>query len=91
MSGKAFDDYYRELGAMEHLLASELGCTDSCARDILYLRTRHRHTPELEAELIRLHNSGSPPNMMEFGVTAETQANLLKQALENLDIPLNKL
>lgn len=62
-------------------LIAELGITEECARDILYLRTRNRHSEELEQQLIQLHRDGTPPNMMEFGVTAETQQNLLDQAL----------
>lgn len=47
-------------------LAKELNVSDECAMDVWYLRTRSRHTPELEAELIRLHAQGTPPNMCEF-------------------------
>lgn len=48
-------------------LQKELGVSDSCAADVFYLRTRSRHTPELEAELIRLHKAGTPPNICDFG------------------------
>ena len=48
-------------------LAKELGCSEQCAMDVWYLRTRSRHTPELEEKLITLHNQGTPPNMCEFG------------------------
>jgi len=58
-------------------IMQELGVEESCAADIEYLRTRHRHTPELEAELIRLHAIGRPPNIFEFGVTEETQQALM--------------
>jgi hypothetical protein len=71
------NDYYRSLETMERDIASTLGVTIECARDILYLRTRHRHTQELEDELIRLHSAGTPPNMMDFGVTPETQQALM--------------
>jgi lysophospholipase L1-like esterase len=47
-------------------LAKELNITESCAMDVWYLRTRSRHTPEKEAELIRLHRDGTPPNICEF-------------------------
>lgn len=60
--------------------AKKLGVELSAMNDIGYLRTRHRWTPELEAELIRLHNAGTPPNIMEFGVTEQTQAALMKAA-----------
>lgn len=53
------------------------GYTEECLRDISYLRSRHRHTPELEAELIRLHQAGTPPDVFEFGVTEETQRALM--------------
>lgn len=52
-----------------------------CKEDIEYLRTRSRHTKELEKELINLHIAGTPPNMSEFGVTKETQNNLLDRAM----------
>jgi hypothetical protein len=48
-------------------LATELGVSVSCAYDICYLRSRCRHTDELEQELIELHKKGTPPNMCEFG------------------------
>ncbi len=47
-------------------LAEELNCSDSCALDVMYLRSRSRHTQELEDELIKLHLLGNPPNIMEF-------------------------
>lgn len=34
------------------------GITQDCARDVVYLRERSRHTPELEARLIREHAEG---------------------------------
>lgn len=34
--------------------------------DIWYLRTRSRHTPELEAKLIEFHRKGIRPNINEF-------------------------
>lgn len=72
-------DQYQEVTAKEmEELAKELDISLRCASDVQYLRTRYRHTPELEAELIRLHKEGNPPNISEFGVTQETQANLMK-------------
>ena len=62
--------------------AEQMGLTKECVTDMVYLRTRQRWTPELEAELIRLHQAGTPPNMMEFGVTEETQQNLLDEAMK---------
>jgi hypothetical protein len=61
-----------------------LNVTDACAADIIYLRTRQRHTLELEQQLIRLHELGTPPNIMEFGVTKETQERLMSQVREEL-------
>ena len=60
------DDYHECLTNDIKKLASELNITLECATDVFYLRTRSRHTPELEAELIRLHRVGIPPNMCEF-------------------------
>lgn len=48
-------------------LAKELNVSDACAMDIVYLRTRSRHTPELERELIELYAKGTPPNICDFG------------------------
>lgn len=48
--------------------------------DVEYLRTRNRWTHDLENTLIELHKSGTPPNMMSFGSTKETQQALLDEA-----------
>lgn len=48
-------------------LQKELGISNACVADVMYLRSRSRHTPALEAELIRLHQAGTPPNIYEFG------------------------
>lgn len=61
------DEYYNEMERYLQSLASELGCSVGCATDVWYLRQRSRHTQELEDELIRLHNDGTPPNICEFG------------------------
>jgi hypothetical protein len=72
-------EYYDELEQYMRDLAAELGVSVSCAQDVWYLRTRSRHTPALEAELIALHASGAPPlNMCDFGVTEATQENIQK-------------
>lgn len=60
-------------------IAKTVNVSQGCAADVFYLRTRSRHTQELEDELIRLHNAGTPPNMCDFGVTEKTQAALMKQ------------
>jgi hypothetical protein len=78
MTATSFDDvqdkYYEEMEQYMRDLATELGVSVECAGDVWYLRTRSRHTPELEAELIALHAVGTPPNMCDFGVTEDTQA-----------------
>ena len=48
------------------LTSEELGVSENCAMNVIYLRSRSRHTPEKEAELIALHAAGNPPNMCEF-------------------------
>jgi len=65
-------------------LMEELDITQNCAIDVLYLRGRHRHTEELEKELIALHKAGTPPNIMEFGSNQQTQQNLMNAAMEQM-------
>jgi hypothetical protein len=76
--GVSFEDaqleYYDEMEQYIRDLATELGVSVNCAYDVWYLRTRSRHTPELEAELITLHAAGTPPIMCDFGVTEGTQS-----------------
>ncbi len=55
-------------------MAYDLGISEEAASDVWYLRGRSRHTPELEAELIRLHKAGTPPNMCEFGHAVKSNA-----------------
>lgn len=61
------NDYHDELNAYIQQVARDLGISQACAADVVYLRNRSRHTEELEQELIRLHTIGTPPNIMEFG------------------------
>ena len=61
-----------------------LNVSERCAADILYLRTRQRHTLELEQQLIRLHELGTPPNILDFGVTKETQERLMSKVRDEL-------
>ena len=63
---EAMNSYYESIHAGIDSLAAELGVTKECALDVWYLRSRSRHTSELEAELIRLHKEGNPPNVCEF-------------------------
>jgi hypothetical protein len=50
---------------VQRVMAEE-GVDQNCAGDVVYLRTRLRHTPELERRLIELHKEGTPPNIMEW-------------------------
>jgi hypothetical protein len=56
-----------ETNAYTLALAKELGVSDACAMDIVYLRTRSRHTPQLEQKLIELYAKGTPPHICDFG------------------------
>ena len=53
------------------------------AEDVLYLRSRNRWSSELENELVRYIKEGIPYNLMEFGVTKQTQQKLIDDA-ENI-------
>jgi hypothetical protein len=64
---KVQDDYYNEMESHLQSLADELGCSVDCAASVWYLRQRSRWTQELEDELPRLYDIGSPPNICEFG------------------------
>ena len=72
--GDVQQEYYDELEQYMRDLATELGVSVNCAQDVWYLRTRSRHTPELEAELIARWAAGIPPDIGNFGVTEETQS-----------------
>ena len=72
----------------QELLAKELNVSTACAIDVHYLRTRNRWTEDLEAELIRLHQEGKPPNISEFGVNIETQTNLWWNASKTAREPI---
>lgn len=76
--------YEREMRSEIRALAEELGVGEDCAADVCYLRTRSRWTPELENELVRLWGQGIRPNIYEFGVTRETQRNLMNAVSEEL-------
>lgn len=58
-------------------LSKELNISEACASDVWYLRTRNRWSQELENQLIELHQAGNPPNIMDFGVTEQTQKALM--------------
>jgi hypothetical protein len=63
---KVQDDYYNEIEEYIKYLAEKLNCSVACAGHVWYLRQRSRWTQELEDELIRLYNEGTPPNICEF-------------------------
>jgi hypothetical protein len=46
-------------------IAEDLSVSQDVARDIWYLRTRSRHTPELEQQLIDAYRSGKPINSVK--------------------------
>ena len=76
-----FNSSFTEVFGINHVqddIMKKYGVDRNCAQDIEYLRTRARHTEELENELIALHKAGTPPNMMEFGVTHHTHAAMEK-------------
>lgn len=71
---EAMDKVAEETNRAIAQLAYDLGVDEGCARDVWYLRTRSRHTPELESELIKLHKAGTPPNMCDFGHPVKSSA-----------------
>lgn len=71
---------FEEIGWIQ----KELGCSDQAAADVWYLRTRNRHTPELEQALLGAHARGEPVNVMEFGCTVDTGRTLLQAALDQV-------
>ena len=51
----------------EQKIAAELSVSETCASNIVYLRSRSRWTQEAENELIRRDKAGEPaPNIMEW-------------------------
>lgn len=90
--GGLFEAMWNEDDEQTRLLSKELGISSACASDVVYLRTRHRHTPELEKQLIELHQAGTPPNIFEFGVTPATQKALIdtvNAAMSSMSIRTN--
>lgn len=73
------DDYEYDDGSEE--LSKQLGVSKKCASDVLYLRGRNRWSQELEDQLIADHRAGKTIRIMEYGVTKETQDQLLMIAL----------
>lgn len=50
-------DYYAAIDQEEKQLAQELGVPQECAAAVLYLRTRSRWTPDMEARLIESYKN----------------------------------
>ena len=63
----AMDSYHKEMEDHINKIAEELGVSNGCAADVVYLRTRSRWTQELENEVIRRSKEGIPTNVCEFG------------------------
>ena len=61
-----FNQLQRESVKEARNIAKTLGVSEACAMDVWDLRHRSCHTPELEAELIRRHGIGEPPNINDF-------------------------
>lgn len=53
-------------------LIDRCNMSGACISDIVYLRSRKRHTEELEEELIALHAAGTPPDIKVFGFMTQT-------------------
>ena len=62
----AMNEYHQGLCDEIENISKELNISYACARDVVYLRTRSRHTQEMEERLIQLHREGTPPNVNEF-------------------------
>lgn len=61
---EAMDAYSDSMIQYEKDLAKELGCSEYCAQDIHYLRSRSRWTQELENELIELDKLDKHPPVL---------------------------
>jgi hypothetical protein len=69
-------------------IAQELQIPTHIAQDVAYLRTRSRHTPEMEAELIRLRLAGVQLNLMEW---PPSDSPLRKGQSSLLDLAISEL
>jgi hypothetical protein len=72
-------------------LAEELKISEACANDIVYLRSRSRHSKILEDKLISLHKAGTPPKMSEFGLDPETGESLVMTEVDYREKRNNQL
>jgi flagellar capping protein FliD len=87
------EDWFKEQEEERKRIAQELNIPIAFAGDVMYLRTRQRHTPELEKELIEKLSKGQYVNIMEFGVTEETQmqlASAVRQGYEEGKVALSE-
>lgn len=53
-------------GQIQEVLIQYPGLKDGGAADVVYLRTRSRHTPELEARLVASHLAGKTININDW-------------------------
>lgn len=74
---KAMNDWAEAQNQAVVKLAQQLGVSEACASDVMYLRGRHRWTDELEEALICAHKRGEEVNVFQFGVTEESQRALM--------------
>lgn len=81
MSEEFVENWFKEQEEERKKLAQELSIPIAFVDDVVYLRSRQRHTPELEKQLIEKLTKGEYVNIMEFGVTEETQMQLLASAV----------
>ena len=85
-----YDEYFESVLSEQKLIAAEHDITQAQAADVQYLRTRGRHTPQLEQLLVATIKQGLPYNIMEFGVTKESQQALVDAATEAYLSTFNK-
>lgn len=87
------ENWFKEQEEERKKLAQELNIPVAFADDVMYLRSRQRHTPELEKQLIEKLSKGEYVNIMEFGVTEETQmqlASAIRQGYEEGNVALSE-
>ena len=89
----AMEEWFNQQEQQRQSLAKELNIPLAFTDDVIYLRSRQRHTPELESELIERLRRGEYVNIMEFGVTEETQmqmASAIRQGYEEGKVALSE-
>ncbi len=55
-----------QIDAVEAVMAQYQGLSQSGAANVVYLRTRSRHTPELELRLVASHMAGKTININDW-------------------------